>query len=212
MNISKYFDFINEVKMINFDKKEGNFVVIAGGPGSGKDFISNNFINLSGYKVFNVDAFRVFIAKKWWGDRWREKISTEDGYDRILKHSHTTSDPRNVTIKFLKQFLKIERSYLPNIVYNAGGGQVDVMRTIHGLAKAVGYETSIIYVEADEKIALIRNKERDRTLPDRMVIDYRDRVEAGKKEMIQLFDNVWSVDNSEYSTNRSIRDNIIKIK
>ena len=106
-----------ESKMVGFDNPDGNFVIIAGGPGSGKSYVTQNFINLPDYKQFNVDNYRVSLAKKLWGDQWKENISTEEGYDKILGMSHTTSDPRNLTIRFLKNFLDTERNEIPNIVF-----------------------------------------------------------------------------------------------
>ena len=112
-----------ESKMVGFDNPQGNFVIIAGGPGAGKSYVTQNFIDLPDYKQFNVDNYRVSLAKNLWGDQWKENISTEEGYTKILDMSHTTSDPRNLTIKFLKNCIGVERGHIPNIVYDAGGGQ-----------------------------------------------------------------------------------------
>ena len=65
-----------EEKVIGFNSPTNNFVVIAGGPGAGKSFITNNLINLNNVKNFNVDQVRVMTAKKLWGDEWEEMIST----------------------------------------------------------------------------------------------------------------------------------------
>ena len=39
-------ELLKEEKVVNFDKPNNNFVVIAGGPGAGKSFITQNLINL----------------------------------------------------------------------------------------------------------------------------------------------------------------------
>ena len=121
-------ELLKEEKVVNFDNPTNNFVVIAGGPGAGKSFITKNLINLGNVKNFNVDQVRVMTAKKLWGDKWEEMISTAEGYQKILDMTHTTSDPRNLTVKFLKQFLEQERNQPTNVVYDAGGGQEKVMR------------------------------------------------------------------------------------
>ena len=96
-------------------------MILAGGPGAGKSYVSQHFIELDNVKPFNVDHYRVGIAKKLWGDKWKETISTDEGYKTILDMTHTTSDPRNVTIRnFLKTFLETERNQPTNIVYDAG--------------------------------------------------------------------------------------------
>ena len=102
-------DTLSEEKVVGFNDPNNNFVVIAGGPGAGKSFITKNLVNLDNVKEFNVDQVRVMTAKKLWGDEWEEKISTEEGYDEILRRTFTTSDPRNLTVKFLKQFLQARK-------------------------------------------------------------------------------------------------------
>ena len=86
-------------------------------------------------KDFNVDQVRVMTAKKLWGDEWEEKISTPEGYQEILDKTYTTSDPRNLTVKFLRQFLEQERNQPVNVVYDAGGGQEQVMKEVWAIAK-----------------------------------------------------------------------------
>jgi len=185
-----------ESKMVGFDNPQGNFVIIAGGPGAGKSYVTQNFIDLPDYKQFNVDNYRVSLAKNLWGDQWKENISTEEGYAKILDMSHTTSDPRNLTIKFLKNFIGVERGHMPNIVYEAGGGQREVMNDVINLAKENGYNVTIVHVVTELDKALNRNQERDRSLPRDMVIDYHDKVRRVVKDLIPMVDNYWIVDNT----------------
>ena len=110
--------------------------------------------------------------------------------------SYTTSDPRNLTIRFLKNFLEVERNHTPNIVYDAGGGQRQVMNDVIDLAKDNGYSVTIVHVVTELDKALERNQERDRSLPRDMVIDYHDKVRRVVKDLIPLVDNYWIVDNT----------------
>ena len=103
-NIKKQLRLVVEDKMVNFNSPTNNFVVIAGGPGAGKSFITRNLINLDNVKEFNVDQVRVMTAKKLWGDDWQENISTPEGYQKILDMTYTTSDPRNLTVKYYSYF------------------------------------------------------------------------------------------------------------
>ena len=64
-------ELLLEEKVISFNSPNNNFVVVAGGPGAGKSFITNNLINLDNVKNFNVDQVRVMTAKKLWGDDWK---------------------------------------------------------------------------------------------------------------------------------------------
>jgi len=190
-------ELLKEEKVVNFNSPTNNFVVIAGGPGAGKSFITRNLINLDNVKEFNVDQVRVMTAKKLWGDDWEENISTADGYQKILNMTYTTSDPRNLTVKFLKQFLEQERDQPVNVVYDAGGGQEQVMKDVHKLAKNNGFNTTLVYVRTPLELAQIRNQERPRSLPPEMVAQYHQKVKDNMRNMIPVFDNVWTVDNKE---------------
>ena len=185
-----------ESKVVGFDNPRGNFVIIAGGPGAGKSYVTQNFIDLPDYKQFNVDNYRVALAKKIWGDEWKENISTDEGYKKILDMSYTTSDPRNLTIRFLKNFLEVERNHTPNVVYDAGGGQREVMNDVINLAKENGFKVTIVHVVTELDKALERNQQRDRSLPRDMVIDYHDKVRRVVKDLIPMVDNYWIVDNT----------------
>ena len=206
-------ELIKEEKVVNFDSPNNNFVVIAGGPGAGKSFITKNLINLDNVKDFNVDQVRVMTAKKLWGDEWEEMISTPDGYQKILDLTYTTSNPKNLTVKFLKQFLQQERTQPINVVYDAGGGQEQVMRDVHELAKDNGFNTTLVHVRTPLELAQMRNDERPRSLPDDMVAQYHQKVKDNMRNMIPIFDNVWTVDNKELiDLSDRPSDNIEKIK
>ena len=206
-------EIIKEEKMVNFDQLANNFVVIAGGPGAGKSFITRNLINLDNVKEFNVDQVRVMTAKKLWGDDWQENISTPEGYQKILDMTYTTSDPRNLTVKYLKNFLAMDRDQPVNVVYDAGGGQEKVMMDVHKIAKDAGMITNLIYVRTPLELAQIRNDERPRSLPDDMVAQYHQKVKDNMRNMIPLFDNVWIVDNKELiDLSDRPSENIEKIK
>ena len=206
-------ELLKEEKVVNFDNSNNNFVVIAGGPGAGKSFITKNLINLDNVKNFNVDQVRVMTAKKLWGDEWEENISTPEGYQKILDMTFTTSDPRNKTVKFLKNFLEFERNQPVNVVYDAGGGQEQVMKDVHKLAKDNGFNTTLVYVRTPLELAQMRNDERPRSLPSDMVAQYHQKVKDNMRNMIPIFDNVWTVDNKELiDLSDRPSENIEKIK
>ena len=190
-------NILKEERVINFNKPNNNFVLIAGGPGVGKSFITNNLINLNNVKLFNVDQVRVMTAKKLWGDKWSENMSTPEGYQKILDLTYTTSDPRNLTVKFLKNFLQQERKEGANVLYDAGGGQKGVMEEILEIAKNNGFHTTLIYVRTPLEISQERNAERPRSLPPEMVSNYHKKVKDNIRLLIDRFDSVWFVDNKD---------------
>lgn len=206
-------ELLLEEKVVGFSTPYNNFVVIAGGPGAGKSFITRNLIDLNNVKEFNVDQVRVMTAKKLWGEEWEENISTPEGYQEILNKTYTTSDPRNLTVRFLKQFLETERDQPVNVVYDAGGGQEQVMKDVWSIAKENGFNTTLVYVRTPLELAQIRNSERPRSLPADMVAQYHQKVKDNMRNMIPLFDNVWTVDNKELiDLSDRPSENIEKIK
>lgn len=212
-SIKRHLSLLSEEKVVNFDSPTNNFVVIAGGPGAGKSFITKNLINLDNVKDFNVDQVRVMTAKKLWGDEWEEMISTPEGYEEILDKTYTTSDPRNLTVKFLKNFLQQERDQPTNVVYDAGGGQEKVMKDVWKMAKDSGFNTTLVYVRTPLELAQTRNAERPRSLPTDMVAQYHDQVKDNMRNLIPLFDSVWTVDNKEViDLSDRPSDNIERIK
>jgi predicted kinase len=212
-SIKRHLSLLSEEKVVNFDSPTNNFVVIAGGPGAGKSFITKNLINLDNVKDFNVDQVRVMTAKKLWGDEWEEMISTPEGYEEILDKTYTTSDPRNLTVKFLKNFLQQERDQPTNVVYDAGGGQEKVMKDVWKMANDSGFNTTLVYVRTPLELAQTRNAERPRSLPTDMVAQYHDQVKDNMRNLIPLFDSVWTVDNKEViDLSDRPSDNIERIK
>ena len=206
-------ELLLEEKVVGFNNPYNNFVVIAGGPGAGKSFITRNLINLDNVKEFNVDQVRVMTAKKLWGDEWEKNISTPEGYQEILDRTYTTSDPRNLTVKFLKQFLQTERDQPVNVVYDAGGGQEKVMKDVWSIANENGFNTTLVYVRTPLELAQLRNSERPRSLPPEMVAQYHQKVKDNMRNMIPIFDNVWTVDNKELiDLSDRPSENIEKIK
>ena len=155
-------------------------------------FVTGNLLGLRDFKLVNVDTFREAMARKLGLD-----LGDPEDNMKILQMTHTTSDPRNRTVRHLKQFLSIPKDRKPNIVFDAGGGQTEVMKTVHELAKNIGYETTLVYVKTDLDTALARNRQRERTLKDEMVIDYHNLVKQSIDILKDVFDNVWEVDNSE---------------
>lgn len=191
--MKSYFSFINEDRVVNFtDPDGGNFVVLMGGPGSGKSSILNNLINLRNIKVFNVDTERELVAKKMGLD-----LNKPEDNDEVLKYTYSSTDPKNRTIKQLKSLLNnLDTSQPVNIVFDTVGTHVNLIRELLELAKSKAYVTTMIYVHCDIDSALDRNRKRARKLSDDVVIDYHTRVQKTFDTLFKLYDHAWVVDNS----------------
>ena len=99
------------------------------------------------------------------------------------------------------------------MVYDAGGGQEQVMKDVHQIAKDAGFNTTLVYVRTPLDVAQQRNQQRPRSLPSDMVAQYHQKVKDNMRNMIPIFDNVWTVDNKEViDLAARPSDNIEKIK
>jgi tRNA uridine 5-carbamoylmethylation protein Kti12 len=127
----------------------------------------------------------------------------EDNYE-ILNYTYNTTDPKNRTIKLLKLLLSNSKNQLPNIIFDTVdlvikgiGNHVKLMTDLINLAKASGYDTTLVYVKTDINIALQRNMNRERKLDNDLVIKYHNSVNKSFDILFPLFDNVWLVDNND---------------
>jgi len=208
--MKNYLNFINEGRVVNFyNPNEANFVILMGGPGSGKSTISNNFINIRNARVFNVDLERESKAKKL-----GLNLNNPEDNDEILKYTRSSTDPNNRTIKLLKSTLMNSdtNKELPNIIFDTVGTHVDLIKELISLAKEKGYNTTMVLIKCDLETALDRNRKRKRKLSDEIVIDYHNRVKKTFDVLYPLYDNAWIVDNSlDFDTTKR-RDIVHKLK
>lgn len=202
-----YLKFITEGKVINFYHENDNFIVLMGGPGSGKSTISNNLINLRNIKIFNVDTERELMSNKL-----GLNLNEPEDNEKILKYTFNSTDSRNKTIKLLKSTLKNQKKSTTNIVFDTVGTHVDLIKDLLVLAKSNGFITTMIYVKCDIETALERNNRRKRKLSEEVVIDYHKRVKKTFDILFPYYEHAWMVDNSEHYDFKKRRDMTKKLK
>jgi dephospho-CoA kinase len=157
-------------------------IIVIGGPGSGKSFILNKIIDGSGVRVLNSDKFFEFATKKFhifgdsrytikilsdiekWNNDKNEKIPTKVFMSKEMQEYRKEID--SVINTQLKSWID---GFLPIALDSTGQNKSKVIDKINFL-KNVGYDVSVLYVNTDLDVALKRNKERDRTIPDDLVV------------------------------------------
>ena len=74
-----------------------------------------------------------------------------------------------------------------------------------------GYETTMVFVTTDLETALRRNKERERTLPDKLIHQNFEIIEQRLGEYQRMFNDVHIINNSE-SAQDTVPDQIAQVE
>ena len=82
------------------------------------------------------------------------------------------------------------------LLIDSTGRILGTIRRIKDELEDKGYETTMIFVNTDLETALRRNKERERTLPDKLIHQNYDIIEQRLGEFQRLFNDVHIIDNS----------------
>ena len=190
---------------------------MAGGPGSGKSFVSNELFGFpkgatssvsyaTGLKLVNNDnAFEAALKKAGLDvgklaqysqnpDLWQEVMDIRGKAKRLTK---TMQD--NYIAGRLGQ------------VIDGTGKDYNKIKGHRQLYQDLGYDTYMVFVNTSKEVALERNQMRDRKLPDDMVAQMWDEVQQNLGRFQKLFgtDKMIIVDNSSYD-NAGLLDQIEK--
>ena len=170
-------------------------VFLAGGPGSGKSFIvGNTGLASQGLKVVNVDDVFERALKKAGLDTTPDDIFSPKGQEIRGKASTTTKNRHDV---YLKGRL--------GLVLDGTGKDYKKITTHAKELKRMGYEVAMIFVNTDLETALVRNRQRKRTLPDDQVTTMWKEVQKNLGKFQNYFGaNFTIVDNSEGVDSKSI--------
>lgn len=142
--------------------KSGNCVVLAGGTGSGKGWVKDNFIAADFQQVFDVDALKdLYISNAKAG-----KIPGDSGDydlknpDDVSKLHQKVKDKKWDKTKFKQLFTSQEK--LPNILFDITGAALSKLENIGKQAKLLGYNVVLIWVVTPRQVAIIGNLTRSR--------------------------------------------------
>jgi dephospho-CoA kinase len=165
-------------KQIQYGKNAnyGQVVFFAGGAASGKGFAIANFIDKNKFKVWDVDDLKMKLTKlprmvaKYPGIQDLKLKNPED-----VRKLHLIAQQENIPEKELKAWIGNFHSpdTLPNLLFDMTFKHIDnATWIIPDLIKA-GYKPQNIHltwVLADYKVAIERNKARERTVPEDIML------------------------------------------
>lgn len=173
------------------DKGIFKAVFLAGGPGSGKDYVLDNTLAGHGLVEINSDKALEFLMDKEGLDKTMPSGETE-------KRDIVRGRAKNVTE--LKQRLALQGRN--GVIINGTGDDVEKIAKIKERLEQIGYETSMVAVNTADEVSKQRNIERGtrggRTVPEEIRKKKWDAVQAARPQFAEMFgQNYTEFDNSE---------------
>ena len=149
---------------------------LAGGPGSGKSYVVRKTTGGTGLKVVNSDdAFESLLKKA----------------GLSLKMPKSEEEPRDAVRSRAKELtLKRRGNYLDGrlgLIIDGTGREADKIIRQHRHLKELGYDTHMIFVNTSLDVALQRNAERPRSVPESIVVKSWNDVQGNMGTFSQTF-------------------------
>ena len=173
------------------DKSIFKAVFLAGGPGSGKDYVLDNTLSGHGLTEINSDKALEFLMDK-------------EGLDKTMPSSE--QEKRDLVRGRAKSMTELRQRLAllgrNGLIINGTGDDHEKISRIKDRLEEIGYDTSMVMVNTDDEISKQRNIERGtrggRTVPEEVRKQKWDAVQASRPEFAKMFgDKYMEFDNSE---------------
>jgi predicted kinase len=191
MNYKQLIRETNFEKMLNegvYDPGIFKAFFLAGGPGSGKTFVTGNAFGGTGLKLVNSDtAFERGLSKA----NLSIKMPDEEEYFRNIIRQRAKTTTANQLDKYLEGRL--------GVVIDATGRDYNTIQRQVNNCKVLGYDCYMVFVNTSLEVALQRNQNRPRTLPEYIVKTSWDTVQQNIGKFQYLFgrSNMAIIDNNK---------------
>lgn len=181
------------------DAQFGNIVIMAGGAGSGKGFVIDNLVQISG-KVMDVDALKQAAIKS---KKISARVKEELGYDLKSFNLKNPEDvgrlhaivndelkiPDKVQSAFFSSVYATDPSRKPNILFDVTLKDLKKLQSISMAVRDLGYDMQkihIIWVANDVVVARAQNQKRDRVVPDEILVNTHAGVSITMKGILEM--------------------------
>ena len=173
------------------DKGIFKAMFLAGGPGSGKDYVLDNTLAGHGLTEINSDKALEFLMDKKGLDK-KMPESEKEARDLVRGKAKDMTELR-------QRLALIGRN---GLIINGTGDDPKKVAKIKARLEELGYETGMIMVNTADEVSKQRNIERGqrggRTVPEELRKEKWDSVQAARPELAKLFgDRYKEFDNSE---------------
>ena len=185
MKVNSFFQHINEGV---YDPGIFKAFFLAGGPGSGKSFVTSRVFAGTGLKLVNSDnAFERQLKKT--GLSLQMPDSEAYFRDIIRKRAKTT------VLSALDQYLRGRLG----LVIDSTARDYDTISRQHSQLKQLGYDCYMVFVNTSLEVALARNARRERSIPEYITTNSWNGVQSNMGKFQRLFgmSNFLVVDNNK---------------
>jgi predicted kinase len=149
---------------------------LAGGPGSGKTYVTNKVMGGMGLKNINSDrAFEIGLK--------RAGLSLKMPEDEAKKRDPIRLRAKELTGKALENYIQ---GRLGLVVDSTGRDYESIARPV-SLLKQMGYDCYMVFVNTSLEVAMVRNTERERTVPPEIVKNNWNTVQQNIGKFQRLF-------------------------
>ena len=178
---------INEITEGPYDPYRHKAIFFAGSPGSGKTYVARKLAGaFQGLKQVNMDnIFKFLMTQK----KLSWKMPPEEEPEREKQRQRSK-----------ELIAKQQQSYAEGglgLLIDSTGRIYDTVARIKQELENTGYETTMIFVNTDLETALRRNKERERTLPDKLIHNNFGIIKQNLGKFQRLFNDIHIINNSD---------------
>ena len=183
-----------------YDKHIFKAFWLAGGPGSGKSWVAARTLEGSGMKVINTDAGLKRYAKQAGLDL--AKMNTFTDKETQAKDYFRAKSKRGT-----QTALKHAIDGRLGLILDSTARNVAKIEHQNATMRSIGYDTFMVFVNTTLEVAMARNNERPRKLPDAIVIQNHREVQANIGRLQNIFgtNNFIVVDNNKKKEDINIK-------
>ena len=149
---------------------------LAGGPGSGKTFVTQSAFAGTGLKVVNSDsAFERSLKKT----NLSLSMPPEEEYFRNILRQRAKTTAANALDVYVNGRL--------GLIIDATGRDLPLVQNQHSSLRSIGYDCYMIFVNTNLQIAIERNANRERSIPEYIVRDNWNKVQRNIGAFQRIF-------------------------
>jgi len=164
---------------------------LAGGPGSGKSWVSTRALSGMGLKVINSDAAFVSKLKR---EKMTLNFAAHDEKEIIARDKIRSKSKR---IAGMQLNMALEGRL--GIIIDSTARDVEKIQQEAQNLRSIGYDIHMVFVNTSLEVALERNRSRPRQLPDAIVIQSHKQIQKNMGRLQRIFGhrNFLIVDNNK---------------